>query len=388
MGKWRVSLLFLLIGHVFLVRDASGGAFRHLTAREAGMGGAGVALAEGGLAPYWNPARLAEGGEVDLHLELGSSYENRNDFLARTDAAIAAVNQAIETEAFADIAVAVAAVEALGGDFAQIEPNVSLGLRWARYALHFVSYDTAAAGVSGVTFLPDLPGEYSANVSGLQIGEIALSHGRRIRSGGPSVGLSLKAIGGVGIEGHVPLRTIDRMESFLREEAAGIAFNGVAFTFDLGLSYPLANDRVAIAIVGKNLTAPRIDVGGGETEKFPPMVRFGVGGWIAPWWRVEFDLDATRNTRRLGFDAVEGTVEEVTTREVSFGSEWLLTHRWASATLRSGISNTLRGGEGRITAGLGLRCFFLEISAAAGTNFDFDIEASGFGQIGVMIRFE
>ncbi|RME03343.1 MAG: hypothetical protein D6812_05300 [Deltaproteobacteria bacterium] len=118
------------------------------------------------------------------------------------------------------------------------------------------------------------------------------------------------------------------------------------------------------------------------------MIRFGVGGRIAPWWRVEFDLDATRNARRFGFDAVEGTVEEVTTREVSLGSEWLLAHRWASATLRTGISNTLSGGEGRITTGLGLRFFFLEISAAGGTNFDFDIEKSGFGQIGVMIRFD
>lgn len=71
---------------VWLPSDSWAAAFKILGVRPLGMGGAYVGVAEGPLAPYWNPGSLAVTGGVGVTVPVGVSFEATGDILQKADA--------------------------------------------------------------------------------------------------------------------------------------------------------------------------------------------------------------------------------------------------------------------------------------------------------------
>lgn len=85
--KWKNIIFFTLTGFLFFPQKTQADVFKFLGARPAGMGGAFVAVAEGALAQYWNPAGLGmKDSTVDVHFaEVGAAVEATKDLLEKAD---------------------------------------------------------------------------------------------------------------------------------------------------------------------------------------------------------------------------------------------------------------------------------------------------------------
>jgi len=350
-------------------------------ARAVGMGGAGVALAQGPLAAYWNPAALgrpnvnAYGLEIPfgVHVALtGSVYEGAKNLQDLKDRGTAPSQPEID-----------AALNLLDqpGSGLRFDGGFGTNFRAGKLGVFFnatvdagaVPQVDRAAGNTTPTAIQDGSNNSKLIVKGANIVELGAAYGHELPfAPGLYLGGALKVMSAhVGYSDYFILRNDNEtgdIASKLTDDAAKSANVGV----DLGMLWDVARTfdgaalKPRVGLVARNVNNPKFKrpaaaTAAGLTGKFAvnPQVRLGASITPFNWWNLAADVDLTRNLT---------PVDNAASRQVALGSEFNVFNRsWINIPLRIGLMrNTAEAGAGTmLTAGAGLNLlhFMLDLSA-------------------------
>ncbi len=374
--KPTIALLALFLA----VSPASALEWHTRGARALGMGGAGVALAEGPLASYWNPAALgrpsvnAYGLQVPfgVHAALtGPVYEgaknlqnlnnNKTNGTPLTDAQIADALNKIDQP----------------GSGVRFDGDFGTDFRAGKLGVFFNGTVDAGA-VPQVDRTNNTTATIQNNnskliVKGANIIELGVAYGHELPfAPGLYLGGALKLMNAqVGYVDYFILRNNNdtgNIASKLKDNAAKSSNVGV----DLGMLWDVARTfdgaalKPRVGLVARNINNPKFSqpaaaTAAGLSGRFAvnPQVRLGAS--ISPfnWWNLAADLDLTRNLT---------PVDNAASRQLGIGSEFNVFNRsWINIPLRIGLRrNTAETSAGTmLTAGAGLNLlhFMLDISA-------------------------
>lgn len=132
-------------------------------------------------------------------------------------------------------------------------------------------------------------------------------------------------------------------------------------TLDLGMTIVMAERRLRLSVVGRNVPQPRFAFADGESFRLPAQIRIGVAAAIVPGYLVAAaDIDMVKQTSITyrGFGArFYGFGVEV----APFGPDNADVQLFLRAGLRG---NFTAGRELLVTAGIGLRVFWFQIDIA------------------------
>lgn len=349
-------------------------------ARALGMGGAGVAAAQGPLAAYWNPAALgrptsnAYGIQVPfgVHAALtGSVIEGAKNLKTLKDAC---ASGGACTDA--DIALALNKLNDPGNGL-RVDASFGTDFKIGKLGIFFNgSLDMGAVPQVDTTKNTTLTIQDNASkliVKGAHIGELGAGYGHELPfAPGLYLGGNLKVM--TAQVGYVDYRIVSNSSnqgnivSKLKDGARKSTNFGVdvGALWDLNRSFDGMALQPRIGIVGRNLNNPKFKqpaaaTAAGFADKFTvnPQVRMGVSISPFKWWNIAADVDLTRNLT---------PVDKVASRQFGVGTEINVFNRdWINIPLRVGLMrNTAETSAGTMfTAGTGLNFlhFMMDISA-------------------------
>lgn len=350
-------------------------------ARALGMGGAGVATAQGPLAGYWNPAALgrdtsnSQGVAIPfgVHAALtGNVIEGANDLEALKNSGTAPTQAQID-----------AALDKIDQPGSGLRADADFGVdtRVGRASI-FVNGTLDLGATPQVDRVNTAPANIQNGtnnskliVRGANILEIGAAYGREITPlPGLYAGGALKLMSAnVGYVDYFVLRENNdegNIVSKLKDNAKRSSNIGVdaALLWDLDRSFDGVALKPRIGVVGRNLNNPSFKqpdaaVAAGFADKFKvnPQVRLGVSLQPLNWWNLAADADLTRNL----------TLVNAGSRQLGIGSEFNVFNRsWINIPLRVGlrrnVDETSAGTMFTAGAGLNLMHVMLDVSGAVG----------------------
>lgn len=345
--------------------------------RALGMGGAGVAMPQGPLNAYWNPAGLGMRGNtsglqfpVNVHAALtGDVLEGANDLEQISK------NPAGYTQA--DVLRALNKINQPGSGL-RVDAAVAPAVKIKKIAVFF----NATAHMGAVPYAdfdpahinPATIGTLNTSkliIKGIQLAEIGAGYGQELPfAPGVLVGGNLKVMSGqVGYYNFlVAQNSSDNNDLFKKlKEGSKTSSN---FGVDLGVLWDMDRTfdglpmRPRAGLVGRNLNNPKFKqadaaVAAGLTDKFAvnPQVRLGLALSPLNWWHLAADLDMTRN-----LTPVDGRPS----RQLSLGTEVNVFNRsWINIPLRAGIlRNVADNSKTMLSLGAGLNFLHVHTDAS------------------------
>lgn len=356
--------------------------WQSMGARALGMGGAGVALAQGPLASYWNPAALGRATEnsygvavpFGVHagltgtvLEGAKNLQDLKDSCASGGACTAAQIQD--------------ALNKLNdpNNGLRVDANAGANLKIGKIGLFANGFvDMGAIPVVDLAHTSNADLATQANTSklivkGARVLEFGAGYGHELPfAPGVYLGGNLKLMNAqVGYANYFILQNTNDSSNILSKLKDG-ARTSSNFGVDAGALWDVRRTfedaplRPKFGLVGRNLNNPKFNlpdaaIANGFTGRFSvnPQMRLGAALTPLHWWNIAADLDLTRNLT---------PVDNVASRQFGLGTEVNVFNRpWINIPVRFGISRNLeRSDSGTM------------LSAGAGLNFlHFMIDASG-----------
>ncbi|HVC08587.1 MAG TPA: conjugal transfer protein TraF [Elusimicrobiota bacterium] len=350
--------------------------------RAMGMGGAGVALAQGPVASYWNPAGLGQvenpsgfelpvGAQASINGSLIQGVKDLNQLNGCLGSGGNYTNCGFSSTTQANAAIQNTLNE-LGGGGANLDGGVGAELKLGRLVLFVNDLFYAGEGAS-IDYTHDQYNNIQSNTSkayinGISMTEIGLGYGHELPwVKGLSVGANLKAI--VGETGYGSLDivsgtnpTFSQSNNTKKSVEPGIDLGAL---WDLNELLPFLPFRPRAALVARNINAPSFkQPAAAATDNLVSgnldvgrQIRLGAA--ISPfhWWNIAADADLTQNH----------TVTGLPSREVALGTEINIFNRpWINIPLRAGLSkNTALSNSGyQWSLGAGLNFLHVIIDAA------------------------
>ena len=343
------------------------------------MGGAGVALAQGPLAAYWNPAALgrnnvnAYGAAVPFgaHVAMtGSVYEGAQDLRNLRN------RGTVPTQTEIDAALVKLDQPGNGlrvdGDFGTLVRAGKLGV--------FFSGTVDAGAQPVVDRVNTAPAQIQSGqnnskliVKGANIVELGAAYGHELPfAPGLYLGGALKLMSAqVGYTDYFILRDQDgqgEIASKLKNGARKSSNVGVDLgaLWDLDRSFGGVPLKPRLGLTGRDLNNPKFKQpdaatrdGHGQNFTVNPQVRLGASLTPFSWWNLAADVDLTRNLT---------PVDAAASRQLGVGAEFNVFNRaWINIPLRIGLRRNLEDGSAgtMLTAGAGFNLlhFMLDLSA-------------------------
>jgi len=353
--------------------------------RAMGMGGAGVAIAQGPLASYWNPAGMGQlynaSGliipTIGIRAEAtGLMLKGANDLFKLTQDCEAG-NATTCTQANID-----AAINTLNdtGNGVHVDVGGAVSLKIKRLAIfaHSLSYvganpkvDTArtVACANGAADCIDQNQSRLALRGGV-FTELGVGYAHELMETGLVLGGNIK-----GIVGKVGYNETTVISEDPETGGLGDFDTNVKTTIqpgaDLGMfwdmreSFPSLPMRPRFGVVGRNINNPKFENPDaaklvGERQKFPLHGQVRAGFALAPmrFWQIAADLDVTENLT---------TITAQKSRYLSVGTEInVVNSPRFNLPLRAGIQKNLSNSNSGVsyTAGLGLNFFHFIVELA------------------------
>ena len=345
--------------------------------RAMGMGGAGVALAQGPVGAYWNPAGLGQTENpsgiqvpIGMNLELtGQFLEGANDFhdISKDCPAGARCTQANINLALSKMN---RADNGLRGDF-----SAGTEIKIKRVAV-FVNNFSYFAGIPRVDMTNKTPANIGQGLNlsklvlrGIQVTEIGAGYGQELPfAPGLLVGGNLKAL--IGKAGYYDLLIVanspdssDALRKYLNGSKTNVQPGiDLGLLWDVNRTFESVPLRPRVGITGRNINNPRFSNPdqaklAGERDKYSLQGNARLGLAVSPFrfWNIAADADLTRNPT---------PVDGVASQMVSLGSELNIFNRdWLNIPLRAGIMRNMAdaGSKTAFTGGFGLN--FLHFTA-------------------------
>ena len=337
--------------------------------RAMGMGGAQVAVAQGPLASYWNPAGLGQlyntsGLELPVGIRVeftGTVLEGAKD-LNEINNACKSLNAAVCTQARARDALN-KINNAGSGVMADFGGGASLKIKRLTVFVNSLTYvgGTPRADFNTTNLLND-PNLLNANqsriiVRGLNATEIGVGYGREIMETGLVLGANLKGI--VGRAGYQEITVSTQTSGFGKfNDNIKTSFQpavDLGLLWDMRETFPSLPMRPRFGLVSRNINNPKfknpdLAVTRGERSKFALNGQTRMGLALSPFkfWHLAMDVDMTDNLT---------PVDGYKSRYMSLGTELNVFNRpWLNIPLRAGLQKNLSdtGSGATYTAGVGL----------------------------------
>lgn len=364
--KPTISLLALILA----ASPVSALEWHTMGARALGMGGAGVALAQGPMAAYWNPAALgrptsnAYGLQVpfNVHAALtGSVIEGAKNLQKITEACSSG-----GTCSQADITSALNKLNDPGNGL-RVDAGFGSDFKVGKIAVFFNGFSDIGAVPQVELTVNNTPATVQNNISklvikGANIAELGAAYGHELPfAPGLYLGGALKFMNAQ--VGYVDYRIRGNnneqgdITSKLKDGAAQSSNIGVdmGILWDVARTFDGAALKPRVGLVARNINNPKFKrpaaaVAAGLSDKFSVNPQLRMGASISPfsWWNLAADMDLTRNLT---------PVDNAASRQVGLGSEFNVFNRsWINIPLRIGLMrNTAETSAGTmITAGAGL----------------------------------
>jgi hypothetical protein len=347
--------------------------------RALAMGGAGVALAQGPLASYWNPAALGRSGAnsygvqtpLGAHVALtGTVYEGMKDLQALRDRGTAPSQ--------AEIDAALAKLNQPGNGL-RLDGDFGVDSRIGKFGL-FLNGTSDVGGQPVVDTVNNTPTQIrngSNNsklvVKGANIGELGVAYGHELPfAQGLYVGGALKIMSAdVGYADYFILRDDSNQNDIVSKlkngarKSSNVGVDASAL-WDVGRSFGGVALDPKVGLVGRNLNNPKFKnpatataAGHGDSFTVNPQVRLGLGLTPFAWWNIAADVDLTRNLT---------PVDNAASRQLGVGSEFNVFNRaWLNIPLRIGLRRNLAEASAgtMLTAGVGLNFLHVMFDASA-----------------------
>ena len=364
----------LFLSMIFAAQTAGATEWNILGARAMGMAGANVALAQGAVGSYWNPAALGQVENpsglqvpVSVHATVpGTTLLGANDLKTLGD------NCPTCTQADID-----KALHELGAanSGALVNAGAGIDLKFGKIVF-FANNFTYAGAKPIVDYGHDTPTTLkSQNLSelafhGLLLTEFGLGYGHELPwVPGVLVGANLK-----GLVGRVAYTQIsvfqgndsanDDLKNYKQSFAPAV---DVGAFWDVNRTFETIWWRPRVGLTARNINDPKFDesvVGqsqGGLSSKYSLQGNARLGVAISPfhWWNLAADLDLTRNVTAL---------PGVLSQELALGTEINIFNRtWINIPLRAGIRKNIaeKGSKTAVAAGFGLNFLHLIVDVAA-----------------------
>ncbi len=365
-----------------LVGQAAATPWHDMGPRAMGMGGTGVALAQGPLASYWNPAGLGQqygtSGLVipafGLRFEAtGTVLEGANDINEINKACEASDTTTCTSAKLTD------ALNRFGepGNGAMIDLGGALAFRYSPWRATFfvqnLTYigvrplvDSNVAVVNGTT----IANNSSLHLRGGSFTEIGIGYAHELLETGVVFGVNLK-----GIVGKTGFKAVTVKSEDSESGGFGDFKDNTASSFqpgiDIGMFWDMRETfsslpmRPRFGLVGRNINNPKFTNPGAATLVNEPgkmsLQGQGRAGFaISPFkfWHISADFDVTENLTLIdGFN----------TRYAGLGTEINLVNRPRfNLPFRVGLKKNLANSSSGVsyTAGLGLNFFHFTIDLA------------------------
>ncbi|MFA6002662.1 MAG: conjugal transfer protein TraF [Elusimicrobiota bacterium] len=350
-----------------------------LGARAMGMGGAGVAVAEGPVGAYWNPATLARPESpsgvqipVDAHIEItGQFLEGANDLNDISDACQATPGGGICTQPNIDAAIAKLnhadnglRADAAAGAHLKIK-RLAVFVNNMAYLAGIPKVDVNNATVANLTTLNNS----KLALRGIQITEIGGGYGMELPfAPGLMAGANLKIL--VGKAGYYDflLRTDSpEFNKFLDNARTSIQPGlDIGVLWDVNKTLPVVPFRPRVGLTSRNINNPKFNNPdqaklAGEPDKFSLQGNTRMGLAVSPFnfWHLALDADLTRNLT---------PVDGVASQNVGLGTEVNVFNRtWLNIPLRAGLARNLAlaGSKTSYTLGAGFNFLHATVDLAA-----------------------
>ncbi|MBI5245304.1 MAG: conjugal transfer protein TraF [Elusimicrobia bacterium] len=344
--------------------------------RAMGMGGAGVAVAQGPEAFYWNPGGLGQpynttGLAVPIGIRgefTGTVLQGANDVYQVSEDCKRGDPKLCTSQRFNE------AHSRLHnpGNGAQVDFGGGVGVKIKRLVVF--AFNETYMGVTSknlditntnicypvVTANCVWDNKSSLALRGGNFTELGVGYGQEIKETGLSIGGNLKGISGK--VGYAEFRAV-------ADKAGGGSFgkfkDNTKTSFqpavDLGLLWDMRETwsklpwRPRVGLVGRNINGPRFSQpdgakGAGERDKYTLQGQVRMGAALSPFkfWHVAADLDMTKNNT---------DIDGCHSRYLSLGTEIDIFNRtWINIPLRAGLKKNLSdtGSGAAYTAGVGL----------------------------------
>lgn len=366
--------------------------------RALGMGGAGVAVPQGPLSPYWNPAGLglpssASGVLVPLHAHAalsGDVIQGANDLeqIAKNPNAynsgdlVNALNRINQSGAGLRVDAAVAPAVKI--------KKVGVFLLGSVHAAAIPFADFANLNLATL----QTANNSKLTLKGIQLTEFGAGYGQELPfAPGLFAGGNLKIMqGSVGYADLFVARADSETDDILDRFKAG-AKTSTNFGVDLGALWDVDKSfdgvplRPRLGLTGRNLNNPKFSqpatgaAAGQGRFVVNPQARLGAAVSPMPWWTIAADIDLTRNLTPL---------DGRPSRQFSLGNEFnVFNRKWINVPVRAGLTrNAADNAKTQLTLGSGVRVsgFTADASVAwspkkvttqsAGSSKSFPTEAS------------
>lgn len=369
--------------------------FQTIGYKSISMGGAGVANSSSSIATYNNPALLAK-SQYDVEISLGggaSTYDHGagasvaslddSGFMDVIDQADEDVSSLTQND-IATLLDGKDVVLGMNGNAVQVSPQAYLSAQVSGFGLGVFGTSDAVA-IAKVSqdhdqlifdnngLYLDIDGnlktqeqyentsmEYALNngdtyllTNVIAVAEVPLGYGHKMElsSGNLYLGGSLKYMQAVTYQEDIQIDGDDDSSENKTEEEKSTSFG-----IDLGIAYePNDIKDLTLALVAKNINAPKFDLFNGGEVKVDPMVRAGISYNIYDSLEIAMDVDLTSN---------ETFIPEVDSQMIGGGINYQPTS-WFS--IRAGLMENMDSSNKAdmiYTAGLGfgLKWFQIDVS--------------------------
>lgn len=351
-------------------------------ARAVGMGGAGVAVAQGPLGAYWNPAGLGQaenpsGLQVPFSAHIavsGPVIEGAND--------LNEVGKACDTTPGTGLCTAAnlnAALAKIGAADSGIRADAGLGAAAKIKRLTVFANSLIWVGGFGradlvnTALAPTLNENNNSRIvlRGLRVFEFGAGYGRELPwVPGLLVGANLKILAGrAGYADFFVFRQDAGSSNLLKDFDQG-AKQSVQPGVDLGVLWDMNKTlplplRPRVGLVAKNINNPKFTnpaqaTLAGEPSKISLQGQTRLGLALSPlrFWTIAADADLTRNLTPL---------DGVASQMVGLGTEINVFNRtWLNIPLRAGLSRNMavKGSKTNLSLGAGLNFLHLTVDAS------------------------
>lgn len=374
------SIAFLCAA--LLAAPASAVEWTTMGPRAMGMGGAGVALAQGPLAAYWNPAALGRATEnsygfaapVSAHGALtgdavAGAKDLQNAFNTCPGLTPAACNSQIQK-----------ALGELGNpnDGLRIDGSAGGNIKIGKIDVFANGFlDVGATPLIDTTHVDQSNINQNTSaliVRGARILELGAGYGHELPfAPGVLVGGDVKymhalvGVGSYGIVSSINNTSKSDIINTLKSNESNSSNIGVDLgaLWDVDKTFGNAWWSPKVGLTGRNLNNPKFAqpllntpagaIGGGRYA-VNPTVRMGAAITPLHFWNLAADLDLTNNTTR---------VSGVKSRQLGLGTEVNVFNRsWINIPLRFGLARNLSASTNMITAGVGVNLLHLMIDVS------------------------
>ncbi len=378
--KKIIAALFAVILAAAAPVGAAAEEWNTMGPRAMGMGGAGVALAQGPLASYWNPAALGRATEnsygfqapVSVHAALtGPVIAGAND-LKNAQNACKATDPTCQTQVNNALAELSNPTNGL-----RIDGSAAGDLKIGKIAVFMNGFIDAGATPRvdmAHTSQSDIVNGLNKSaliVKGAEITELGAGYGHELPfAPGLFLGGDLKVMRAK--VGYVSQQIIQNNSQYnngasnivsdLKNNAASSGNIGVdaGALWDVNRTFEGARWSPRVGVTGRNLNNPTFSQpaaaaadGVGGKYALNPQARLGLALSPFHWWNLAADVDLTRNLT---------PVDGVASRQLGLGTEFNVFNRsWINIPLRFGVARNLEAASNMVTAGAGLNFLHLLI---------------------------